>query len=228
MVVLKLGAHMFTRFVVHYQSWPLRWVGFAEGCDAGKDEFLDKLSVLPCCCLDVCFTQRAISKVVPGDAGVGTQRYRDALRELKDPAFCALLMSWQKDYDCAHTMHNELDHALMRSTCKNMRRGPKIPRATDVISRHYVRKLDNAHVSWLMSKGVQPKAPRAVPKSSSSIVSRALRLLRDAVKQGGKKRRRDATKLTVAKGIKTSFLNARRKARAMRKSIPILCCPYTN
>jgi hypothetical protein len=169
------------------------------------------LARTPLCCWDESFTRRAARRVVPegaeGDWN-SPELLQQHLQALKGEDFQAVLNSMESDFDHGHTMHNELDHALLRATLKRLRRGPRQPKVGLVFARHYARKLSNALARHRLRLGAKPE--EACPRRStpSRLVSRAVRVLRQALSP---KRRRRSIKPGVAHGLLTPFLNEKRR-----------------
>ena len=91
----------------------------------------------PFCCWDETFTLRAARRVVPEDAEDDWQspeRLHHHLKTLKGSDFRVVLDSIEGDFDHAHTMHNKLDHALLRATQRRLRRGPRPPKIGHVFT----------------------------------------------------------------------------------------------
>ena len=169
------------------------------------------LARTPLCCWDESFTRRAARRVVPegaeGDWN-SPELLQQHLQALKCEDFQAVLNSMESDFDHGHTMHNELDHALLRATLKRLKRGSRQPKVGQVFARHYARKLSNALARHRLKLGA--KVEEACPRRSSPgrLVSRTIRVLRQALSP---KKQRRSVKLGVAHGLLTPFLNEKRR-----------------
>ncbi len=63
-LILHLGGDHHRRFVLHYDRWPYRWIGFARQAPAQQEATLRTLAKTPLCCWDKTFTYRAATRFV--------------------------------------------------------------------------------------------------------------------------------------------------------------------
>ena len=210
-VCLRLAACLHKRFTLYYDNWPSKWAGFHTFTEQEQCDFLKNLAKTPLCCWDKLFTYRSAARVVrPGHWEHPELLARDLLA-LRCDDFKQVLRSWEEDFDSMHTMRNEMDHALLRQTLKQLKRGTRPPKAGHVFAHHYCKKVRFAFERFRLSRNLPAKAKRTLP--STTLVSRAVNMLRKAT--SGKRTRR-SVKTGVAHGLRTPFLNEKKKMHKLR------------
>ena len=96
---------------------------------AGSDEqkrFFRDLAKFRRCCLDGCFSRRAVEKVASG-LEWGSDEFIEALSALICDEFISIILSWLEDFVSMHTMRVECLHSALRAMYIWMTRGGNKP-----------------------------------------------------------------------------------------------------